>query len=1324
MADPTQTGAPADPGVTDSGISLKFAEDQSSASPQPQPDANLVAGGAIPTAINGMADARLNGYDWATIDQHLANFRNNAAQAGYTDHEVDQHLGYQDPKITTDLLAQVARGNVADNQNDHPLTAASGGVYDPGNKTGLVPGGTLDATTRGLYSHGLLNGSVKGPNDFTEAFGQASVDANDDPTAASTTGVAAPTVAAQLPTNKDLTDYAIGLGQHVGIGLDVPTVNAIKANLMSAWTETGLPLADIYQQATQDPRAADAMVKPPLDTFGPLPGNLHLNPDYPTKDVSRPFLPGEYLNNPDGSWSNEMTNTVQLGDKWAVVPGLWLQNGVPVHASEDQSAALAQASKLRFPTFDTEAEAEKFSEDRETAYQTAKPGEVPNGQGLAHGKIANPHATPTQAPEDAVTDPLGNMTSWDPTSVIGNLKSLVHLPVAEYENQKLVGEMREAKMPDGTPRYDEGAILKQTMESPILKTLAMALAGGVVGGVVAKGYGALTSGDVATTLKALASDESGSGAVRLAPGVIVGNNLLRQGMGIQEYNDWVASQPREYGHHIMRQAMGLAQRDWEMAAAMMEPMEKELNRHVPEFKQELAAPRGSNFNPVTGTYAPRSVIRNVMDNIEGLAGSNSVVPIHPGSPLHPVVAAIGKLEHDAWGAIDQRVRAGDLDPIGFVADHFAHMWQRPDEALRLFGGGRQGTGRYTLGRSIPTMGDGIDAGLTPKFLNPLESELVYWRGMRDYLASADVRGLAYRDGVISFGNKLLPGSAYLNGRGSLKAVVTQGGKQLQMRAQAPKQFASAYNAWVGRGVYDWPSIPLPGGLEINPGRLYDKLQMAVNMTTGLKLSLSGYHFKNIAQEQLAAGMTQAFGHLAHGELDGALKEIGYTATVLPKLVDSHVLGRIGQRQYLGLDNYGPEMAHVVDLLTRANFRFTGRRHFGGSASGVDVTQAGPLNNLFTALRKGSLALEHGDALSKVGGLPGESSLRRGLLAAPRAVELAAKELAFVGDTINHPLFDHLIPLQKNAAAMNEVSMWLRNNPYATKEAMLAAVRQIVDSIDYRFGELNQDNLFWPRALKQTFGLMTVSIGWELGTIMAFGTGGAQVGRGVGQLLHGKSPSAWNTTSARWLMGFPAALALSNAIVQYATSPTPVGQGGPGEVLKDLFVGGRTGGANPDGSPERRLQPGYVKEFFDWAYDYAHTNNLLEAAGKYASGKANPAVQFGYGAITGNQWYNGHPWYQPHHVDTAANADWHSGLVSHFFTQQGQVAPQWLQFLRFAERSFNPIVLENEAKPGSNIGPVGRWLGDKPVPHYMIQDVSPTSGGGRGHNWTKKYGPGY
>ena len=584
--------------------------------------------------------------------------------------------------------------------------------------------------------------------------------------------------------------------------------------------------------------------------------------------------------------------------------------------------------------------------------------------------------------------------------------------------------------------------------------------------------------------------------------------------------------------------------------------------------------------------------------------------------------------------------------------------------------------------------------------------------------AADVRDLAYRDGVISYGRQLALGYAYLNGRGSLRAFVTSTGQQIQIRAQAPRQFASAYNAWVGRGVYDWPSLHI-GNVEVNPGRIYDKLQMATNMGTGAKLAISAYHFKNIAQEQLAAGLTLAFGELSRGELATALKEMGYTATVLPKLAEAHALGRRGQRQYLRLQDYGPEMATVVDLLTRANFRFTGRRHFGDiGGAGADVSQIGPLNNLFTAFRRGSAGLEQAGAVDQLGGPAGEHIVKTVAMLPIRSVGLMAKEVSMVMDTINHPLFDYLIPMQKNAAAMNELALYLRSHPYSTIEENLAATRRIVDSIDNRFGELNQDNLFWPRALKQLFGVCTVSIGWELGTIRAIFGGALSAARGMAQVFAGKSPTQWNTAT-RWLIGLPAAMALSNALTQWAISPIPVGQGGAGELLKDLFIGGRTGGHNMDGTPERRLQPGYVKEFFDWAYDASHTDNLLEAAGLYAKGKVNPTIQLLQAPFTGKEYFNWKNWYNPKKVDTKDQEDWHNGLVSHFFTKQGTVAPQWLQFLRLAERSFNPIVFQDQEKPGTGIGWWGRLLGDKPVPHYMIHDVTPSEG--RGHSWLKAYG---
>ncbi len=1283
--------------------------------PPPVQSGNLQPGGAIHTALDSMTDARLQGYEWPEIDQHLAQVHDAAAQWGYTPQEVDQHLGYQDPQVTQDMLSAIARTNVVNNQTDHPLTAASGGVYDPKNdETGLAAGGAFDAVTRGIYSHALLNGHVKGPNDFTDAFQSATVDASGNPDFDGSASLGSPFLNAQLPDNKTVTDFAIGLGQRLGMDLDVDTVNNIKTNMMSAWTETGTPISSIYQQATENPTAAQALIAKPLDTFGPLPGELHLDPNLPAQGVTRPLAPGEYLKNPDGSWSNEMSWTVPVKGKPAVVPGLWLINGVPTHVGEDQASELAEHSGLKFPTFATADEADKFSEDRENAWQNKEAGDksVP---ALWTGKIKNPQALPSSfAPSDAVYDPFGNMMT-DPTGVVGQVKSLIHLPAAESQHLDMIKEMEAAKNPDGTPKYTPEQINMERMESPLLKTFASLLAFGAVGKVGGMAYGALTSGDMAATLKALAADESGS-LKALTPGVVVGNNLQRMGMSAADYADWVKNKPGEYGEHLIREAMGLSQRDWEASSHFMEEYVKEMNQHIPEFERELAGPRGVNYNPVTGQWAPRSVIRNFMDNVEGKTGPG-IQPIAPNSPMAPVLNGIKQLQTQAQTAIQNRITAGVIqNPMGFTIDKFAHMFTRPDVARQIFS-------NWRIPNAIPTMGDGIDAGLTPKILNPIESELYHWRGLQDFLNETDVRHYAQTNGVLKYDNHLRPGKSFLKGESARRSTVLPNGQTINMRAQAPHQFASAYNSWVDKGVYDWQTRKI-GPLEIVPGKVYDKLQGAVNVANGLKLAISAYHFKNIAQEQLAAGMTQAFGELktavktdSWDEFGRAMKSIGYTGSVLPRLAESHVLGRMGQRQYLGISDYGPEMEHVVDLLTRANYRFIGRRHFGGITSGIDVAQAGPLNNVFTALRKGSLALEQRQAVQRVAGLPGETLPTRIALAVPRAVELAAKELAFIGDSLNHPLFDHLIPMQKNAAAMNEVALYLRDHPNTTWEETIRATRQIVDSIDNRFGELNQDNLFWPRAMKQAFNLYTVSLGWELGTIRAIFGGSASIVHGAAQMFKGETPTAWGTNT-RWLLGFPVAMAMSNAITQYLLSPTPVGQGGPVDLIKDLFLGGRTGGRNPDGTPERRLLPGYIKEFFDWAYDYQHTDNLLQAAALYAKGKANSGIQMAQSIFTGKKWFNWANVYNKTKPSTTDQEQWYNGLISHFFTETGTVAPQWLQYLRYAEEELAPIGVQvmKQGKPGSAIGTWGRLLGDKPVPSYMEKDVEPSSGG-RGHTWT-------
>lgn len=135
---------------------------------------------------------------------------------------------------------------------------------------------------------------------------------------------------------------------------------------------------DPWAVAGQDPwavaGAAPAVKEMPK--LGALPGKLFLDktiaPQVPA-GAPRPFAPGEYVQNPDGSWSSEISVTVTNpklnGGKATNLPSLWIVNGKPVRVSEDQAAAYALKSGLEWPSFGSIKEADAAASARETKWQ-------------------------------------------------------------------------------------------------------------------------------------------------------------------------------------------------------------------------------------------------------------------------------------------------------------------------------------------------------------------------------------------------------------------------------------------------------------------------------------------------------------------------------------------------------------------------------------------------------------------------------------------------------------------------------------------------------------------------------------------------------------------------------------------------------------------------------------------------------------------------------------------------------------------------------------------------------------------------------------------
>ena len=92
------------------------------------------------------------------------------------------------------------------------------------------------------------------------------------------------------------------------------------------------------------------------------------------------------------------------------------------------------------------------------------------------------------------------------------------------------------------------------------------------------------------------------------------------------------------------------------------------------------------------------------------------------------------------------------------------------------------------------------------------------------------------------------------------------------------------------------------------------------------------------------------------------------------------------------------------------------------------------------------------------------------------------------ETVAQPIFEKYIPRIKNGAFYDTMHDWLEANPNAPHEAQVAMARRIWDSIDNRFGEMVQDNIFWNKTLKQTAQLGMRSYSWNLGTVREIGGG--------------------------------------------------------------------------------------------------------------------------------------------------------------------------------------------------------------------------------------------
>ena len=534
----------------------------------------------------------------------------------------------------------------------------------------------------------------------------------------------------------------------------------------------------------------------------------------------------------------------------------------------------------------------------------------------------------------------------------------------------------------------------------------------------------------------------------------------------------------------------------------------------------------------------------------------------PGeTPLNPKLQDAADTMRGVYTRYRSRIEnvLGDgEDGPKFVEEYYARLWKNPPQEVaarvQTFGG-KQGSGRSLLKRSIPTYEEGLAAGLEPVFKNPLDATRAYTDNMAHFLATNEtLQGL--RDGKLAkweFDDKITPGKVKLQGiKTTMRADLERG---LPVRSLvADPDVALVYNRTVSKGLDRGSFAPV-----------YRGARAVSNAATQLKLSFSLFHGTVMGEEGFVSGAAKGLNRVARGDLKGAADIFKSPAA----FVTTARKGGNLRRAILDPENIAQHLKgmdpRLADIYQRAGGRVNMERFYNSSnVSG----------GFWRGIKNGTIGREVGDALKALPGSPIRGS-----------IDLGLKTL----DTLSAPIFKEYVPRMKAGAWASRMEQWLRDNPEASAVEQQRYAENLVQTIDNRFGEVIIDNNFWDKAHFQLAQLAMLSPSWNLGTVREIGGGVADLPKSIKSLTKGEGV----TDKTAYVLALAGTYTLQNGLMTYLhTGEAPEGQD---------WIAYRTGELDKDGKPQRGMIPGYAKDVLGFAYDFPH--HVVDEA----TGKMNPAL---------------------------------------------------------------------------------------------------------------------
>jgi len=580
--------------------------------------------------------------------------------------------------------------------------------------------------------------------------------------------------------------------------------------------------------------------------------------------------------------------------------------------------------------------------------------------------------------------------------------------------------------------------------------------------------------------------------------------------------------------------------------------------------------------------------------------------------------------------LDKNHELTEADFSAFIENYFPHIWKKPVDAHKFFSTYIKKFGKpgFSKQRNIPLFKAGVDYGLEPSSWNPEEIVQFREKAAFQWLATKQIKEDLKTNGLLKFFKH--------------ERDLEHGYKKLDHSAFDVYQFSEIEKGYIKRGFWAAPEdaakvinnwlSPSLWSRQDKRGKIFQAAMRTKNIFVPLKLGLSGWHAFEVTFSSIANQATIAMQAYQKGIAKGL-----YETSIVPfaPFFDLFKGHKIRKAWYKGATP-GSFEALAVEYMSRANM-----------VPGITKKY------LMDAKYQMRRAFDQGKYFKASLKLP----------------------LALIEGTM-YPILELYVPRIKMAAFSHVAETKILNmqlkNPAVSKIEIDKTLIEIGDQMANAFGQVNYDNLFWNRTVRDLLVAASLSLGWGLGTVRWMGGSVLDIGKMALALTSGRKPIV--TQRMLYALIYPIVFGTIGAILHYLMT------GEKPKEIKDYYYP-KTGAKNTDGSDERLQMATQMKEPFAME-EAIRKEGIIKGPATVAMHKISP------------------PW--PTFVELIENKDYYGIKISDapFGTEQ------WgIDLANFIYEALEPISISARSRfQREGIKNIG-FLGLSPAPRYITRTIT-------------------